>query len=106
MEDATVIGDPPNIIIVNDKRIAGTGEVNFVNFMLHVAPGVILTVIASFFYMRFIFRQVKREPSPLIEKEIQIWKKTVHKIKGENDEEKIVASKLLHYIESLEHKKS
>eukprot|EP01091_Cochliopodium_minus_P008748 TRINITY_DN2033_c0_g1_i1.p1 TRINITY_DN2033_c0_g1~~TRINITY_DN2033_c0_g1_i1.p1 ORF type:complete len:712 (-),score=185.68 TRINITY_DN2033_c0_g1_i1:82-2217(-) len=101
---ATVIGDPPNIIIVNDRRIASSGQVNFLNFMVHMGPGVIVTIFVSFVFMRFVFR-VKREPVQPLEKEINIWRKTLSKIKGDNDEELTVASKLQSFIEKLEQEK-
>jgi Na+/H+ antiporter NhaD/arsenite permease-like protein len=46
---STIIGDPPNIIIANDQDIKKI--VNFGNFILHVAPGVVLAIIFCFGYL-------------------------------------------------------
>merc|ERR1712063_56213 len=60
---ATAIGDPPNIIIVNDPDIASDGAITFMSLTLHVGPGVVLASIAVQIFIYFVNRdKVKREP--------------------------------------------
>jgi len=101
---ATAIGDPPNILIVNDSKIKASGEVNFGNFALHVTPGVVLAIIVGFVMFRFTYRKVlKRKPKESRLRELEIWKKTVSPIKGnETEEELAVKQKLLDYVKQLE----
>ena len=73
--------------------------------MAHIAPGVILAIFASFFYMRYIFR-VKREPTQPLDREINIWKRTLNRLKRENEEEETVARKLEVFIDTLEKTKT
>eukprot|EP01095_Lingulamoeba_sp_RSL-Kostka_P011569 TRINITY_DN443_c1_g6_i1.p1 TRINITY_DN443_c1_g6~~TRINITY_DN443_c1_g6_i1.p1 ORF type:complete len:745 (-),score=248.62 TRINITY_DN443_c1_g6_i1:42-2216(-) len=101
---ATAIGDPPNIIIVNDPRIKSTGEITFGNFTLHIGPGVVITTFITFFLVYFLFkRALRREPHQGKKKEIEIWKKTATRInKDTTEEEKHVYEQLMEYIHTLE----
>jgi len=56
---ATPIGDPPNIIIVNDPRVMAHPDINFGTFTLHAAPGVILAAIVVFCYL-YILQRVRQ----------------------------------------------
>ncbi|KAL6060550.1 protein kinase, variant 2 [Balamuthia mandrillaris] len=101
---ATAVGDPPNILIVNDAKIQASGDINFGNFALHVAPGVIMALIATFFYLKFLLKD-RLQPNPIKGrmKEIEIWKKTAERIREhDGEEEKMVKYKLLDYIKELE----
>jgi P protein len=86
---ATAIGDPPNIIIVNDRRILEyEDEVNFGSFMIHVAPGVILSMIVVYFLIRFRVRdQMIRQPHKGLLIEIEIWERTQRKVNPMMSEE-------------------
>jgi hypothetical protein len=53
---ATPIGDPPNIIIVNDPRVTAYPEINFGSFTLHVAPGILCVALVIFIYLYFLQR--------------------------------------------------
>ena len=53
---ATPIGDPPNIIIVNDPRVTAYPEINFGSFTLHVAPGIFIVAIVIFVFLYFLNR--------------------------------------------------
>lgn len=48
---ATLIGDPPNIMI------GGATGLGFMDFILNLAPAVILVFIVTMFIMRFMFRK-------------------------------------------------
>lgn len=48
---ATLIGDPPNIMI------GGATGLGFMDFILNLAPAVILVFIVTMFLMRFMFRK-------------------------------------------------
>ena len=54
MKPATPIGDPPNIIIVNDPRVIAHPDINFGTFTLHVTPGIIAASIVCFGYLYYI----------------------------------------------------
>ena len=101
---ATAIGDPPNIIIVNDRRILEfPDEVNFGAFMLHVAPGVIITMIAVYWLLRFLVKhQIVRQPHQGLQQEISIWEKTAKRINPNISEEDRNVHKMLQvHIASL-----
>lgn len=101
---ATPIGDPPNVIIVNDARIASLKAVNFGSFTLHVLPGILIIGVACYFLARW---QVKPLliPSPHQGKvkEIEIWKQTLRKLRdGISEEERLVKERLRQHIKKLE----
>ena len=48
---ATLIGDPPNLII------ASRAQLTFNDFIVHLAPGIIVMLIVFSFVVRFIFRK-------------------------------------------------
>lgn len=51
----TPIGDPPNAIIATNAYVMQEG-VNFVQFVVHMFPGVVLGVIIAWFYMYLVMR--------------------------------------------------
>jgi P protein len=104
---ATPIGDPPNVIIVNDKRIASFDEVNFGQFTVHVAPGILITACVCYFLMRWQTKGLlKRSPHRGKLKEIEIWRQTAAKMQAsitiETDEDKHVRTMLERHIARLE----
>lgn len=101
---STAIGDPPNIIIINDPDILESGEINFFSFSMHVAPGVILAAAACFVLIYFLNKKsLERQPHHGKLKEIAIWKHTASKLhEVESEEERKVKHQLLAFIRSLE----
>lgn len=101
---ATAVGDPPNIIIVNDSRIQATDQITFLNFSLHIVPGVLLACIPTFFAIRWLSRDaiIQKEPNLHKKIELRVWKKSLARMDRSSDEEKNVASRLQEYIDSLE----
>lgn len=99
---ATIIGDPPNIIIANDPRVHG---IEFLNFSVHMAPGVIAAIIVIFIMLYFIFSNIiyRIPPSVGLQREIDIWKKTAASMDHDTSEEgKVVQDQLASFIHSLE----
>lgn len=100
---ATPIGDPPNIIIVNDRRIQGSGQVSFMSFTLHMLPGIILVGIALVPVLkRLISPSLMIMPRGDRDREIEIWRKTAEKVKNETLEERHVRQQLDSFIAQLE----
>ena len=101
---ATAIGDPPNIIIINDPDITASGEVNFFSFSLHVAPGVVFAAIACLVLIYYLNKtRMQRQPHHGKEKELTIWKQTASKLHEiESEEERKVKQHLLAFIRTLE----
>jgi len=100
---ATAIGDPPNIIIVNDPDIAAHGAITFLSLTLHVGPGVVLAGIVVQVYIYFINRGVmKRTPAPARHKELSIWKNTLKNVPDEDEDQRHVRRQLEMYIDTLE----
>lgn len=101
---ATPIGDPPNIIIVNNPDIQDSGEVDFFTFVLHMTPGVVCAAIVVFVMFYFLNkRKMKRVPHKGKLKEIEIWKQTMASIEHwASEEDRRVSEQLKEYIKTLE----
>mmetsp|Transcript_231 Transcript_231/g.796 ORF Transcript_231/g.796 Transcript_231/m.796 type:complete len:745 (+) Transcript_231:60-2294(+) len=101
---ATPIGDPPNIIIVNNADIQDSGEVSFFTFVLHMTPGVVCAAIVVFIGFYFVNkRKMARVPHKGKEKEIEIWKQTAGSIEHwASKEDRRVQEQLMEYIKTLE----
>ena len=100
---STAIGDPPNIIIINDPSIKESGLVTFFSFSFHMMPGVIISAIPVFVFLYWKNRQVQRKPRQSKEREILIWKQTASSIKdGDSEEERKVKQQLFEYISKLQ----
>jgi len=99
----TPVGDPPNIIIVNDAKIAASGQVNFGNFTLHMFPGVLMASAAIYFLIKKLtLPSLRRQPNMNQRQELEIWKKTANKMRAETEEEEAVKKRLEEYISILE----
>ncbi|GIY11259.1 p protein, partial [Caerostris extrusa] len=66
----TPIGDPPNIIIISNRKIQSAG-IGFIDFTMHMAPAVVLCLLATYVYVRFIsYRDVSTlrftEPAEIV----------------------------------------
>lgn len=102
---ATAIGDPPNILLVSDSRINShvSNAINFGTMTLHLFPGALLCVVATYFIVRLQFHaRVDRNPNQAREHELQIWKRTVARIAGSSTEEVEVRQQLMRHIATLE----
>eukprot|EP01100_Stratorugosa_tubuloviscum_P004344 TRINITY_DN207_c2_g3_i1.p1 TRINITY_DN207_c2_g3~~TRINITY_DN207_c2_g3_i1.p1 ORF type:complete len:782 (+),score=355.55 TRINITY_DN207_c2_g3_i1:131-2476(+) len=101
---ATPIGDPPNIIIVNDRRIRAEPSINFASFTAHVGLGIIFVMFVSFYLLRRQLANFLKGTRISSEKqsEINIWRRTLQRIPRESKEEITVREHLEKYIETLE----
>eukprot|EP01088_Endostelium_zonatum_P011838 TRINITY_DN259_c0_g1_i1.p1 TRINITY_DN259_c0_g1~~TRINITY_DN259_c0_g1_i1.p1 ORF type:complete len:864 (-),score=214.53 TRINITY_DN259_c0_g1_i1:31-2622(-) len=102
---ATAVGDPPNILIVNDPKIKRSGLVDFGTFAMHVAPGIAfaLCIVSIFMFIFFRKRLVRTQNKSKAVKEIEIWQRTAESIfEVQGDEEQMVKKKLQDYIKQLQ----
>ena len=101
---ATGIGDPPNILIISAATIRRSKLADFATFTLHLAPGSIIALIVTLFFIKWYCsdKLTKREPKNAALKEIEIWRRTATRIQTANEEEKFVKDKLLEHIQLLE----
>ena len=100
---ATAIGDPPNIIIVNDPDIAAHEDINFFSLSLHVGPGVVLASIAVLVLVYFMNRNnFKRNPHAGRQRELEIWRNTLKKIPDDDEDQRRVREQLEAYIFRLQ----
>jgi Na+/H+ antiporter NhaD/arsenite permease-like protein len=83
---ATIIGDPPNIIIGNHPVIRQ--HVSFGSFSLHVLPGVLVAVACVYFYLwKFHYHEVSRDVHVGVKLDIEVWKRTLDRTARIEDEE-------------------
>jgi len=66
---ATLIGDPPNIMI------ASAANLEFMNFAYHMTPEVIITFLASLVILKILFRKDLKQKPEHVEKLMQIDEK-------------------------------
>jgi len=100
---ATAIGDPPNIIIINDPDISAHEDINFFTLSLHVGPGVVLAFIGVQIYIYFVNRkEMKREPHLGRQRELDVWKFTLKKIRDDDEDQRRVRGQLEAFIQKLE----
>jgi len=63
---ATPIGDPPNIIIVSDRKVQASGVADFLSFTLHILPGIVFAVFAAFWYSKkFVYDEDTKKAKSL-----------------------------------------
>ena len=90
---ATAIGDPPNILISSNAALqdAFPGVVNFGSMTLHLAPGVIFCLGATWVIVRFYFHaRIQRQPSQARMNELLIWRRTASRVGSGTPEEQQV----------------
>ncbi|KAH8377521.1 hypothetical protein KR093_005800 [Drosophila rubida] len=81
----TPIGDPISIIISSNHFIVEDG-VNFLTFVAHMLPGVLLALLQSCLYLRLYYRNMDelrlKEPKQLRElrREIKVWQRALNAI--------------------------
>ncbi|XP_030561525.1 P protein-like [Drosophila novamexicana] len=52
----TPVGDPPNVIIASNRYVLDAGT-NFCDFVMHMLPGVVLSLAAAWAYIYFVLRK-------------------------------------------------
>ncbi|ELR13426.1 P protein, putative [Acanthamoeba castellanii str. Neff] len=104
---ATGIGDPPNILIISNAKMRASKKVDFATFTVHVAPGAVLALIVTVWFVKVKYGKILSERSAFnpLQREIDIWKRTAARISPvEGDEEKKVRTALEDYVEQLNEK--
>lgn len=102
---ATPVGDPPNIIILNDKSVQKFApEINFGTFTMHMVPGVFMAALTSYFVIRWLSQSVVKQTDPYMseKREIEVWKHTLKEMRATTQEEQRVKGQLQEYVDSLE----
>jgi len=101
---STVIGDPPNIILMSHPKIKP--HIDFPTFSLHVGPPIILAqCVLLLYFWKFYSGDLYRDPELRLKSELTIWKRTLIKLKNDfKDEEgeQQVLNNLENYIVNLE----
>ncbi|XP_054715570.1 P protein-like [Uloborus diversus] len=104
---ATPIGDPPNVIIISNKRISAAG-IGFGNFTLHMLPAALLSLVGTYVILRFVYRDASAlrfaDPPEVVEvkHEIEVWKKAYNSLSGYSRDEDTVRAILRRKICILE----
>lgn len=102
----TPVGDPPNVIIASNSHIAGAG-VNFTVFTMHMAIGVILVMIQTYFQLRLKFKNINdlrfSEPQDVQElrHEIAVWQRAAASLSSYSKDEDLVRETLLKKVQRL-----
>ncbi|XP_035233322.1 P protein-like [Stegodyphus dumicola] len=104
---ATPIGDPPNVIIISNKKISAAG-IGFSSFTVHMLPAVVLCLAATYILIRIMYRDMSTlrfsEPPEVVElkHEIEVWKKAYSSLSGYSRDEDTVRAILRRKITVLE----
>ncbi|GIZ03931.1 p protein [Caerostris extrusa] len=103
----TPIGDPPNVIIISNKKIQAAG-IGFGDFTLHMLPVIVVCVGATYALLRIIYRDITTlrftDPPEVVElkHEIEVWKKAFNSLSGYSRDEDTVRAILHRKITVLE----
>lgn len=102
----TPVGDPPNVIIASNSFIQTNG-VNFTIFTLHMALGVIVVMVQTYFQLRFMFRNINdlrfSEPQDVQElrHEIAVWQRAAASLSSYSKDEDLVRETLTKKVNRL-----
>lgn len=102
----TPVGDPPNVIIASNSHIAKAG-VNFTTFTLHMALGVLLVMVQTYFQLRYKFKNINdlrfTEPQDVQElrHEIAVWQRAAASLSSYSKDEDLVRETLLKKVNRL-----
>ncbi|GBM31572.1 P protein [Araneus ventricosus] len=103
----TPIGDPPNIIIINNRKIQDAG-IGFGVFTLHMVPIVLICLAATYGLVRLMYRDPAKlrytDPPEIVERrhEIEKWKRAFYSLSGYSREDDMVRDSLHQKISTLE----
>ncbi|XP_055713012.1 P protein isoform X1 [Phlebotomus papatasi] len=102
----TPVGDPPNVIIASNSHIAKAG-VNFTTFTLHMALGVLMVMVQTYFQLRYKFKNINdlrfTEPQDVQElrHEIAVWQRAAASLSSYSKDEDLVRETLLKKVNRL-----
>lgn len=100
------IADPPNVIIASNSHISKAG-VNFTTFTLHMALGVFLVMIQTYFQLRLKYSNVNAlrfsEPQDVQElrHEIAVWQRAAASLSSYSKDEDLVRETLVKKVNRL-----
>ncbi|GFS45490.1 p protein [Trichonephila inaurata madagascariensis] len=103
----TPIGDPPNIIIINNRKVKIAG-IGFIDFTMHMAPAVILCIAATYIFLRLMYRDISSlrlsdPPEVIVSKhEIDVWKTALNSLTGYSKEDDTARAEVHRKITLLE----
>ncbi|GFX92404.1 p protein [Trichonephila clavipes] len=103
----TPIGDPPNIIIINNRKVQIAG-IGFIDFTIHMAPAVILCIAATYLFLRLMYRDISAlrlsdPPEVIVSKhEIDVWKTALNSLTGYSKEDDTARAEVHRKITLLE----
>ncbi|XP_028031747.1 P protein-like isoform X1 [Bombyx mandarina] len=103
---ATPVGDPPNVIIASNKAVSQAG-INFTNFTLHMALGIVFVCLQTYVQLRFIYRDTNRlrlnEPREIqdLRQQISIWRRAADSLPHLSRDEQVVRERLDKKIRKL-----
>ncbi|XP_018494348.2 P protein [Galendromus occidentalis] len=103
---ATPIGDPPNVIIISNAKVLLSG-INFTTFTLHLLPGVALSAIGAYIFLRVFYRDESslrhQQPQEVVEiqHEIDIWQKACRSLSEYSRDESYVRTILKKKVKNL-----
>ncbi|XP_026470190.1 P protein-like, partial [Ctenocephalides felis] len=102
----TPVGDPPNVIIASNSHISQNG-VNFTTFTMHMAIGVLLVMVQTYFQLRLKFRNINNlrfsEPHDVQElrHEIAVWQRAAASLSSYSKDEDLVRETLTKKVQRL-----
>ncbi|XP_067134340.1 P protein-like [Centruroides vittatus] len=103
---STPVGDPPNVIIINNSKIKETG-LDFSSFILHAFPNILLCTLCTYLFLKVMYRKQSsmqfEEPPEVVElkHEINVWKKARNSLSGYSRDEMTVKALLKKKIQLL-----
>ncbi|CAG9798698.1 unnamed protein product [Chironomus riparius] len=106
----TPVGDPPNVIVsvhyASNAHISKNG-VNFTTFSLHMAIGVCMVMVQTYFQLRYKFRNINdlrfSEPNDVQElrHEISVWQRAAASLSSYSKDEDLVRETLVKKVNRL-----
>ncbi|KPJ19669.1 P protein [Papilio machaon] len=105
---ATPVGDPPNVIVASNKAVIQAG-INFSNFTVHMALGIVLVCAQTSLQVRYMFRDTSRlrlkEPRHIqdLRNQISIWRRAAESLPHLSKDVQVVRERLQRKVDKLQH---
>jgi hypothetical protein len=102
----TPVGDPPNVIIASNSYITKNG-VNFTIFTMHMAIGVVMVMIQTYFQLRYKFRNInslrfsEAQDVQELRHEIAVWQRAAASLSSYSKDEDLVRETLCKKVNRL-----
>lgn len=102
---SSLIGFPPNLLIIGDHYIAQK-NITFLTFSMHQCIGVLLAIIQTNFHLRIQHNEIDKilAPTNKSDAELKMWRNCLNSLKNtmENDKLKTLKMILLEKIETIQ----